>query len=364
MRVNSYSQALSPKRELIVGIRKRYIDSSDGTKINTGVTTVVENYCRDLLGPMKNSLKQEDQIPNITVKVIDNYDLDNELYPSYNGLETGKTQIDCGSEIRINTAPNKKILYSNTFFETGLKLLINKESFDEVTDKKTVSKTILTDKIKNSIKIGLFEKRINVVKILDEEGFKNYVLYKNDSELNDALANGTIKAYVDDPLRMEEFFQYFIKNDSKSQNKFLIYPPELQDYFFDSHNAKLRYVFAFAKDAEDSTLYQNKINEIIKSHTNPLIEKEKSLAKVAKKLYPQPNEMMDFPYLILSKIIEFIKFLILCLLPYRTSIGIVLLVVIKLYSDRKSGVKFEIESFINSIDNMNAKINSLFGNQK
>ena len=223
LNIDSYSQALSPKRELIVGIRKRYI-YSDGTPINTGVTTVVENYCRDLLGPMKNSLKQEDQIPNITVKDIDNYDLDNELYPKYNGLETGKTQIDCGSEIGINTAPNKKILYSDTFFETGLKLLINKESFDKVTDKKTVSKTSLTDEIKN-IKIGLFEKRINVANILDEQGFKNYERYKNDSELNNALANGTIKAYVDDPLNIVEFFSQFIKDNGESQNKFLIYPP-------------------------------------------------------------------------------------------------------------------------------------------
>jgi ABC-type amino acid transport substrate-binding protein len=185
----------------------------DGTQINTGVTTVVEDYCRDFLEPMKNSLKQEDQIPNITVKDIDNYDSDNQLYPRYNGLETGKIQIDCGSEIiDINTAPNKKIFYSNPFFETGLKLLINKESFDEVTNKKTVSKTIFTNKIKNSIKIGLFEKRINVVKILDEQGFTNYFPYKNARELKDDLALGKVNAYVDDSLRMEEFFRDFINN--------------------------------------------------------------------------------------------------------------------------------------------------------
>jgi len=359
LNIDSYSQALSPKRELIVGIRIP-LTHANGTKINTGVTTLVEDYCTDSLPLMRNSFKQKDQILDIKKEYIDNYDDDNEPYPRYNGLETGKIQIDCGSEIiDFNTYPNKKIFYSSAFFETGLKLLINKESFDKVTDKKTVSKTVLTNNIKNNIKIGLFEKRINVAKILREQGFINYVPYKNARELNNALANGTINAYVDDPVSILEFFYKFIEDNGESQNKFLIYPPELQDYFFDSYNAKLKYVFAFAIDAEDSTFYQNKINEIIKSHTNPLIEKEKLLAEVAKKLYPQP-----IPYLVLSKIIEFIQFLILFLFAYRTSIGIFLLVVIKFHFDRKSGVKFEPEGFINSIDNMNTRIKSLFGNEK
>jgi hypothetical protein len=350
--VNSYSQALSPQKTLTMGIRtpSRYVR---GIEIKTGPPKVVKRYCEESMNTIQNILQGENNSPNVEPEYIDNYDLDHELYPRYQGLEKGTIQIDCGSEV-IGDSTNKKIYYSNSFFENGLKLLIKKESFEKVTNQKNIPKPKLIEEIKKKkIKIGIFKKRMNVVKILTEQRFVNYKKYDNDLQLKDDLDHGEIQAYVDDSLSISEFFSEFIRNGDESQNKFLIYPPERESYLFDGENAKLRYVFAFAADAENSHYYQNKINNITNLNTDEIKTAEEKLADEAQKLYQ--NGIESFWYSILNQIMSFLKSLIL----HQTLIGAVLFVLITLYHDKKSGTKFKISDFIAKVEEVKKKLDSL-----
>lgn len=332
------------------------------TEIKAGPPKAVRLYCENSLQEIENILQGENNSPKIKKEYINNYDSDSEPYPRYQGLETGKIQIDCGSEIiNVGDSPNKKISYSNPFFETGLKLLIKKESFEKVTNKDITPKLKLIEEIKDEVYIGIFKKRINVAKILKEQGFIKYKKYDNDLQLKDDLEHGKIQAYVDDTLSIAEFFHEFIENDNESQNKFLIYPPEGQDYFFDGYNTKLRYVFAFAGNADNSDFYQNKINEItsFNQKTSDMKRVEDRLANEAKKLYPQPNEMENFLSSILIQIIDVFKSFILYLLPYKTLIGAILLTAITLYNGKKNGEKLKIPDCIATTNKFKEGLDSL-----
>jgi hypothetical protein len=346
--VNSYPQALSPQKTLIMGIRtpSRYVDD---TEIKTGPPKVVKNYCEKSLHKIQNILQGENNSPNVKREYIDNYDLDDEPYPRYQGLEKGTIQIDCGSEV-IGDSTNNKIYYSNSFFENGLKLLIKKESFEKVTNKKILPKSELIEEIKkNEVYIGIFKKRINVAKILKEQGFINYKKYDNDLQLKSDLDHGEIQAYVDDSLSIAEFFSEFIRNSDESQNKFLIYPPEQKYYLFDGGNAKLRYVFAFAANAENLYSYQNKINNITNLNTDEMKTTEEKLADEAQRLSQDQNW-----YSILNQIMDFLKSLI----PYQTLFGAILLALITSYDDKKSGVKFKIPDFIAKVKELKTGLDS------
>jgi hypothetical protein len=232
--------------------------------------------------------------------------------------------------------------------------LIKKESFEKVTNKKILPKSELIEEIKkNEVYIGIFKKRINVAKILKEQGFINYKKYDNDLQLKSDLDHGEIQAYVDDSLSIAEFFSEFIRNSDESQNKFLIYPPEQKYYLFDGDNAKLRYVFAFAANAENLYSYQNKINNITNLNTDEMKTTEEKLADEAQKLYQ--NGIESFWYSILNQIMSFLKSLIL----HQTLIGAVLFVLITLYHDKKSGTKFKISDFIAKVEEVKKKLDSL-----
>lgn len=165
--------------------------------IRLGVRTLADpignNVHRDKAGgfcgifgeELKQELAKDGKQINVKYIRIVNQHLDRD-YPRYNGLKTGIIDIECGPNSNTSNAISSAegVKFSNTFYKTGVRLLLKKGWGQNL----------------GNIKIGVVQ-GTTTPNVLQSSGYSNNIKsYGSGDKALDALDNNEVQAFASDEL--------------------------------------------------------------------------------------------------------------------------------------------------------------------
>jgi ABC-type amino acid transport substrate-binding protein len=251
------------------------VDDSDGQTI--------KGFCGDTFeDELRKELARRGTYRVTNQKIINQYLGD--THPRYNGLLTGKVEIECGTNSPlsgelVDTATNKlykeEIAFSDPFHESGLKFLLKVSKAEELNNMPLKERE---NKI-YKLKIGVVETTTTYKQLIGKSPYKDINPYDTRDKLLDDLDIGRIEAFVTDSLIIQTLLEEGVppSDDSKFRKpykkEFTIFPPEPKEYLpgldEESYVIAIRDKTGYEKDLLDII---NKTLETIKREQNDLLD--------------------------------------------------------------------------------------------
>jgi ABC-type amino acid transport substrate-binding protein len=185
---SAVSQSQLPP-EIKVGIRTS-VPPIGSYRIQAG-SEKYEGFCSLFGRELEDSLSL--RFPSLKIKVSYQVIINEYKEPPFNryaGLKMGKVHIECGPN--SSSSSFKDILFSQSFYETGIKLLLKKDLANQITDLK---RNI------NSLAVGVI-RDTTTLKYLSNSGnnVRSLKVYDTRDKALEDLNNGVIEAYASDAI--------------------------------------------------------------------------------------------------------------------------------------------------------------------
>lgn len=261
-------------KPIILGVRTFAYGMGDNVKTHSA-----EGFCGTFGKELEKELVRNFKLIKIQYRNINNEGL-GQTFPRYHGLKEGWVHIECGpnSKASANIPEGQGIEFSNVFYKTGVKLLLEQSLADDLTS----NNIKLTD-----IKVGVLvaTTTLNVLKGVINKN--NIIQYHTRDEALNAIDNGTIQAFASDSLIVNNLLENGV-NQYKQQRReayksrgYTIYPTN--SYL--TTTATEEYVMAVKKgtkfsrelidlinktlEQEEISRAQDKLNNINKNTSSP-----------------------------------------------------------------------------------------------
>ncbi len=242
-------------------------------------------FCGEFLKTLEQELSRQNQkIPVIALDIANQYR--GREYPRYDGLISNKVEIECGpnstSSLKLKDTRDKKpfrdkIIFSRSnFHTTGIKLLLKKETAEELhnTPLKQLENKLSTLRIA-AIKGTTTFKEFRV----NRNFYNSFVFYPKRKQANqkldvrdfalDDLEAGKVKAFASDAIILRTLLEKGVKGEVgyrkdrqplKNQN-YVIYPPEPGKYL--PNLEKQQYAIAINKNTQYARWLRKTIDKVL-----------------------------------------------------------------------------------------------------
>ncbi|AFY56658.1 extracellular solute-binding protein, family 3 [Rivularia sp. PCC 7116] len=207
---NNLAKTIYPE-QIRVGIRTA--SSAIGSKNKDGS---YGGFCGEFLNTLQQEVsRQNQQIPVIAKDIANQYR--GREYPRYDGLIANQIEIECGpnsrsslklKDIRDNKPFRRKIQFSRkNFHTTGIKLLLNKETAEEL---ENTPANQLKDKL-SALPIAALRDTTTLKQFrINKDSYKSFIPYPRKKQINqkldvrdlalDDLEAGKVKAFASDAI--------------------------------------------------------------------------------------------------------------------------------------------------------------------
>lgn len=235
-------------------------------KYNKDTKTVEESFCYTFGQQLERELSQI----NVGI-IVDFDDVNNEgkggEFPRFQGLRNGSHDIQCGSN---SISPRPGVIFSNPFYETGIKLMIKKEDFNQYLKK--ISGNNRIDLVKNEFKIAA-EENTTTYRNLKNQGFNIQRYPSKDAALNAVISQPRI-AFADDAIILRSYLKEGYPGEIDfNQNDYIIFPERSRDYVIETPE---KYGIAISDTGEKSKYSQELKNTINRVLETPSLEQERA----------------------------------------------------------------------------------------
>lgn len=251
-----------------------HVEIQAGEKIFSG-------FCYAFGQELKKAIEEFNPQGNVAYRDIEN-EYKGQKYPRYDGLKTNKINIECGPNSLPNNSSSDSInatdiLFSNTFYTTGIKLLLKED--------KVKNLSISSPEEKNTIKqlkIGVVDKTttLNQLKLraYDYPSIKNYETRTNALK---GLEIGEVDAYASDAIILQTVLQRKTQVDGQKtyrENGYILFPRESKKYLTDQPEQYGIAIYQITEYAGELLSIINKVLEqpILKEDERKKLEKYES----------------------------------------------------------------------------------------
>lgn len=281
-------------KPITLGVRTFAYGMGDNVKTHSA-----QGFCGTFGKELEKELVRNFKLIKIQYRNINNEGL-GQTFPRYHGLKEGWVHIECGpnSKASANIPQGQGIEFSNVFYQTGVKLLLEQSWADDMT-----SNNIKLKDIKVGAVVGTTTLNVLNGVIINKNNIIKY--NTRDEALND-LDNGIIQAFASDSLIVNNLLENGVNEYKQQQRKaykergYTIYPTKS---YLTTSSLTEEYVMAVKADTKFSQELIDLINktlereEILKaqeklkkletsykdsSHPNTLIEKWKAILEKLK----------------------------------------------------------------------------------
>lgn len=279
-------------KPIILGVRTFAYGMGDNVKTHSA-----EGFCGTLGKELEKELVSNFKLIKIQYRNINNEGL-GQTFPRYHGLKEGWVHIECGpnSKASANIPEGQGIEFSNVFYQTGVKLLLEQSLADDM-----ISNNIKLKDVKVGAVVGATTLNVLNGVIINKNNIIKY--NKRDEALND-LDNGIIQAFASDSLIVNNLLENGV-NEYKQQPRkpyksrgYTIYPT--QSYL--TTTATEEYVMA----VKEGTKFSRELIDLI----NKTLEKEE-ISQAKDKLNNINNISSPYPPPRRERIISIISQIIL-----------------------------------------------------
>ncbi|MBV6621586.1 MAG: transporter substrate-binding domain-containing protein [Rivularia sp. (in: Bacteria)] len=220
---NNRTKTIYPQ-QIRVGIRTA--SSAIGSKNEDGT---YGGFCGEFLKTLQQEVTRQNQkIPVIAQDIANQYR--GREYPRYDGLIANKVEIECGpnskSSLRLRDSRDKKPFRSkirfsrNSFHTTGIKLLLKKETAEEL---ENTSPNQLQDKL-SALSIAAIRDTTTFKQLrINKDSYKSFVTYPRKKQINqkldvrdlalDDLEAGKVKAFASDAIILRTLLEEGVEGE-------------------------------------------------------------------------------------------------------------------------------------------------------
>ncbi|MEG4802797.1 transporter substrate-binding domain-containing protein [Microcoleus sp. ARI1-B5] len=257
-----FSQIQLPNNTIRIGVRTSAYPI--GNNVSRGLTTKQPGGLCGIFGQeLKQELASKGQQIEVKYVSILNQHLGT-VKPRYDGLRKREVDIECGpnSISSKNLKTGQGIAFSNSFYDTGVKLILTEKLAEEL------NSGIL---LLNEIKIGVVKESttIGVLQSLDNINQKNVVYYESGREALNALKANKVEAFASDALIVWTFLKKGVNQPGQPSREpyenygYTIYPnSSLKSAYLTSEPTE-KYGMAVNKDLPFSDDLLNAINNTL-----------------------------------------------------------------------------------------------------
>jgi ABC-type amino acid transport substrate-binding protein len=263
-----------PKQKIIYG----FVTTAEALAKPDGTTNEPKypiGYCVEFLETLKNDDTLKNKYSFISHAIV-NQGSETKSFRQgeFDGIINGKLNVYCGALFpkRINPKNQKVVLSNKSFYDSEVKLLMNKDLLNIPSSVNNLSDLAIIFKRKTFV-IGALKGHPGIKDVLINNGFeeKDIEPYDQYKDLKTAFSNGKIHAVAFDTLHMDS---YLSKSQLKSDinKKYIILPPsrltdterqeELVAYHFAFRKVKDDYAKAIIDELLDRPLYINLKNKL------------------------------------------------------------------------------------------------------
>ncbi len=227
-------------------------------KYNKDTQTAEESFCLTFGQQLERELSKK----NVAI-IVDFDDVDNESLgfknPRYQGLYKGIHDIQCGSN-SISARPN--IIFSNTFYKTGIKLIIKKEDFNQ--NLKNLSRNNRINRVKKEFTIAA-EENTTTYRNLRNKDF-NVQRYPSKVAALNALNNQSKMAFASDAIILRsDLEEGYPGGIDFNENDYMIFPEKSRDYVIDTPEKYGIAISDTGKNSKYSQELKDAINRVLRT---------------------------------------------------------------------------------------------------
>ena len=228
-----------------------------------------ESFCLTLGKQLERELFNQDVGIRVDFDIVSNENRGPD-FPRYHGLKNGKHNMQCGAN---SISPRSNIIFSDTFYQTGIKLLIKTEIFNQYL--KNLSREDRRIKVKKDFQIAV-EHNTTTYSNLTKKDFKVKEYPNRETALN-ALNTQQKIAFASDAIILRSFIKEGYPGDIEFQQEdYILFPEQSRDYII---NTPENYGIAISDVPGKTGQYSGELKEAINRvlQTPALKEERKKL---------------------------------------------------------------------------------------